>query len=200
MGDSNTAPNVNNYAIGKGKLYIANFPGAGTASWTALGNCPSIEIEMTIERLPHYDSQSGTRNKDKNPIVQTEYMVNFDCDELSANNLKIWLMASESGNTLQAMQNADQEYALKFESDNPIGPDQKWYFWKCTITPNGSAQLIGDEWLVLSYQAEGLSDDANHSSSPYFDCIPVTTTTTTTTTTSTTTTSSSTTSTTTTAP
>lgn len=198
--ESNTPHNVGNFAIGKGILYIADFPGAGSPSWTEIGNCPSIEIEQTIERLPHYSSRSGLRVKDKNPVVQTDYMVNFDCDEIAAVNLKYWLMASVSGNTYRAMQDADNEYALKFVSDNPIGPNQVWWFWKCTITSNGPAALIGDEWMTLSFTAEGLADTANHSSSPYYDVIPVTTTTTTTTTSTTTTTTSTTTSTTTTAP
>lgn len=186
MGDCNTPPNTGNYTIGKGKLYVADFPGAGAASWAEMGNCPSIEMEQTIERLPHYSSQSGLKVKDKNPVVQTDYMINFDCDEICAANLKIWLMASISGNTIQAMQDANKEYALKFESDNPIGPNQVWYFWKCNIGPNGSMALIGDEWMTMSYTAEGLADSTNHATSPYFNCIPVTTTTTTTTTTSTT--------------
>jgi len=187
--NSFTPPNVENYAIGKGMLYISAFPGAGAASWVHIGNCPTIELEQTIERLPHYSSQSGLRVKDKNPVVQTDYMVNFDCDEMAASVLQKYLMASATGNTYHGMQSPNTEYAIRFVSDNPIGPDQVWYFWKCTISPNGSLSLIGDEWMVMSFTAEGLSDSANHSSSPYFDMIPKTTTTTTTTTSSTTTTS-----------
>jgi hypothetical protein len=187
-GDSNTPHNVENYTIGKGILYVANFPGAGVPSWTEIGNCPSIELEQSIERLPHYSSRSGLRVKDKNPVVQTDYMVNFDCDEIAAENLKIYLMATQTGNTLHGMQDPNKEYALKFVSDNPIGPNQSWYFWKCNIGPNGALSLIGEEWMVMSYSAEGLADSTNHATSPYFDCVPVTTTTTTTTTTSTTTT------------
>jgi len=193
MADSQTPHNVDNYAIGKGILYISAFPGAGAASWTEIGNCPSVELEQTIERLPHYSSRSGLRVKDKNPVVQTDYMVNFDCDEIATVNLKYYLMASQSGNTLRGMQSPNAEYALKFVSDNPIGPDQVWYFWKCTIGPNGSMALIGDEWMVMSFTAEGLADTANHATSPYFDCVPVTTTTTTTTTTTSSTTTTSTT-------
>ena len=180
MGVQFTAPNANNHAIGKGVLYVSDFPGAGAASWVSMGNCPSIEIEQTVERLDHYSSQAGTKTKDKSAVIQTDYTINFDCDEISAANLKIFLSADESGTTISAMQDTNKEYALKFVSANPVGPDYVWWFWKCQISSNGAVSLIGDDWMVMSYTAMGLADTSNHSSSPYFDCIRKTTTSTTT--------------------
>ncbi len=178
-----TPHNVENYAIGKGKLYVADFPGAGSPVYAEMGNCPSFEIEPTIERLPHYSSREGFRTKDKNPVIQTEYVLNFDLDEIAAVNLKKFIMGSETGNVLYAMQEVEKEYALKFVSDRPTGPNEVWEFWRVTISPNGAMQLIGEEWMVMSLSAEGLADTANHATSPYFNVTAVTTTTTTTTTT-----------------
>lgn len=180
-----TPPNTENYAIGKGKLYIDEWTGSTPPAsvTTAIGNCTSIEVEPTVERLAHYSSQTGFRTKDKNPIIQTDYSINFDCDEVAAVNLNRFLMGTRSGNVISALQGSNLEFALKFVSDNPIGPNQTWNFWKCTLTPNGALQLIGEEWMVMSFAGEGLSDVANHVSSPYFTVTEATTTTTTTTTT-----------------
>jgi hypothetical protein len=125
---------------------------------------------------------SGFKQKDKNPIIQTEYTVNFDTDEIASANLNRFLMGSLSGNVISGLQGANKEYALKFVSDNPIGPNQTWEFWKLTLSPNGALQLIGDEYLVMSFTGEGLADSALHPASPYFDVTYATTTTTTTTT------------------
>jgi len=182
------------YAIGKGILYIAEWSGTTPPSdpggYTDIGNCPSFEIEPTVEKRPHYSSRSGFRTKDKNPITQLEYAVNFDLDEMAASNLRRFLMGTLNSGTkvIAALTNANQEYALKFISDNPIGPNQIWYFWRVTLSPNGPLQLIGEDYMVMSITAEGLSDSANHPSSQYFDVKNVTTTTTSTTTTTTTTT------------
>jgi len=98
--------------------------------------------------------------------------------------IKNFLKGVLSGeNVLYANQNLDQEFALKFVSDNPVGPDQKWEFWRCKLSPDGALSLIGDEWLTLSFTAEGLADTENHASSPHFTVTFATTTTTTTTTT-----------------
>jgi len=182
--DSQTAPNTDNYAVGKGKLYIATWTGS-TPSYSEMGNCPSIEVEPTLEKLPHYSSQSGYKTKDKNPITQTDYNVNFDCDEITTANLSKFLMGTQSsesnGPTILGLQASDTEYALQFVSDNPVGPDYIWTFHKCTITPNGAISLIGEEWMAMSYTAEGLADTANQASSPYFNVRAHTTTTTSTT-------------------
>ena len=170
MSVQQTPPSTENYSVGKGKLYAAAWSGTTPpSSYDAMGNCPSIEVELTIERLPHYSQQQDFKLRDANPPTQTEYKVTFTCDEMAAVNLNKFLMGSVSGNVVSAMQNADANYALKFVSNNPVGPNQTWEFWKATITPSGPLALIGDDWMVMSFMADGLADTANHASTPYFD-------------------------------
>lgn len=169
MGNQQTPHSTENYAIGKGIMSIGEWNGTTPpAAYDDIGNCPSIEIEPTVERLPHYSSRTDFKLKDKNPVIQRDYMVTFECDEIAAVNLNRFLMGTMSGSNVYALQGTNMEYALKFVSDNPIGPNETWEFWRCTITPNGALQLIGDEWMVMSFQAEGLADIDNHSASPYF--------------------------------
>lgn len=158
-------PSTNNYAIGKGKLYIADF--STSPNWKPMGNCPSIEIEPQVERLEHFSSMSGLKNRDKYPVVQAKYTVNFDADEICAENLTVFLQGSLSGSGLYGLQNTDKEYSLKFVSDNPIGQNSTWTFHRCVIANNGAMSLIGDDWMTMSFTAEGLADPSN-TSSPYF--------------------------------
>lgn len=181
-----TPHSTENYSIGKGILYIGEWSGTtpptDPSGYAEIGNCPSIEIEPTIERLPHYSSRSGFRTKDKNPVIQQEYMVNFECDEIATQNLSYWMQGTKTANVVAGLTAVDQEFALKFISDNPIGPNGTWRFWRVTLSPNGAMQLIGEEWMVQAYAAEGLADVANNPTEPYFTYTAVTTTTTTTTT------------------
>jgi hypothetical protein len=182
-----TPPSVQNYAVGKGKLSIALFAGGTPGAYSFMGNAPSVEVEPSLERLPHYSSQEGFRVKDANPIIQTDYVVNFSVDEIAAINLNRYLMGTlVGGNVIQMLQGIGKEYALRFRSYNPYGKNQRWDFWKGTLSPNGSMQLIGDEWMVMAFTFEGLADKVNHSASPYADITFVSTTTSTTSTTTTT--------------
>lgn len=180
-----TPASIENYSIGKGILSIGDWSGTtpptDPSGYNDVGNCPSFEVEPTLERLPHYSSRAGLRQKDKNPVIQSEYTCTFDLDEMAAVNLNRYLLGSISGNVILMLQNTEKEFALKFVSDNPIGPNEIWRLWKCTLQPNGALQLIGEEWMIMSFTAEGLADVANNPTSPYATITYATTTTTTTT-------------------
>jgi len=181
--------NTGNYTIGKGILYIKPF-GAADSAYEDMGNCPGAEVEPTIERLPHYSSRTGYRTKDKNPVIQTEYMLNITTDEMASKNLRYFLMGviSDDFNTIYALMGSDAEYTIKLIEDNPAGPNKKWYFHRLTIAPNGAMGLISEEYETMGLQCEGLSDISNHPESPYITVNYATTTTTSTSTTTTTTT------------
>lgn len=178
---------------GRGILYIAPWssttPPSYPSDYTEVGNCPSLEVEPVTERRPHYSSREGVRLKDLSPVTTLEYTISFECDEISAKNLNRFFMGSlnETTKVISGLANVDAEYGLVFISNNPIGPNSKFFFWRVTLAPGGPIQLIGDEYLSMSFSGEGLADTANHASSPYFDIHSVTTTTTTSSTTTTTT-------------
>lgn len=172
--------NVDDYTIGKGILSIAEWTTTTPPStFVDLGNAPSVEMQPTVERLPHYSSRSGMKSKDKNPIIQTEYSINFSLDEPAAMQMNIFLMGSLAGNVISGLQGTNKEYSLKFVSDNPLGKNNTWLFHKVTLAPNGPVQLIGDEWMTMDFTGEGLADVLNNASSPFFNVTYATTTTTT---------------------
>ena len=193
---------------GRGVLYIAEWNGVTPPTYPGtvptyypsasdladsmgdfedMGNAPSLECEPVQERRPHYSSRSGLKTKDLNPVVSLEYTLNFDLDEIAAKNLKRFLLGSYNAATgmINALSEADKEYAIIFISDNPVGGNYIQYFRRVTLGPNGPLQLIGDDYLVMSFAGEGLSDVATFPASPYFDMKYMTTTTTSTTTTTT---------------
>lgn len=161
-----TPPSTDNYTVGKGRLSMAEFSGGAPGAYADLGNAPSVEIEMTVERLPHFSSRAGAKVKDKNPVISNEYTVTFSLDEMASINIQRFLMGASS-TTIDMFGNVAGEFALRFVEDNPIGPNRIWNFWKGTLLPNGPMQLIGDEWRQVSFRFEGLADSVNHAASPY---------------------------------
>lgn len=177
------SPNTDNYTEGKGVVSVAAWSGGAPGSYIDVGNAPSFAFEPAVEKRPHYSSRQGPRLKDKNPVIQVDYTVTFDLDEISAQNINRFVMGTISGNNLiKGLQNTDQEYSVKLVTNNPTGPNYTYEFHRVTLTPNGALQLIGDEWMAMSYSAEGLADTVNNPTSPYFTITGTTTTTTTTTT------------------
>jgi len=180
-----SSPSTELYQLGKGVLSIGEWSGATPpSSYTDVGNCPTFTITVTEETLAHYSSRSGTRTKDKEVIIETGYTLEFQLDEISSYNLQMFLKASATGSSpiiLKANSELTKEYAVKFKSINPAGPNELWQFWRVKLKPNGAFSLIGDDWSKIGFTGEGLADTANHSDSPYFTVTYGTTTTTTTT-------------------
>ena len=179
-----SSPSTSLYQLGRGIVSIGLWDGVtAPAGYTDVGNSPRFEVEVTEEKLDHFSSRSGTKLKDKSVIVETGYTLNFDLDEISIHNLRIFLKATLSGaknHVLLANTALDEEYAVKFESDNPAGPDEIWEFWRAKLSPGGAFSLIGDEWSTITFSGEGLADTDGHVTSPYFSVTFATTTTTTT--------------------
>lgn len=179
-----TSPSVDNYMIGKGILSIAKWEGGAVGAYTDVGNCPRFEFELTEQSIEHFSSRQGTKEQDAEVVIQTGYNVNFTLDEISVENLRMFMKASMgSTRILYANQDANRYYALKFISDNPTGPNTKFEFWKCKVTPNGAFSLISEEFTSMSFTGKGLSDKAGHATSPFFTATFDTTTSSTTTTT-----------------
>lgn len=162
-----TPPSTDNYTLGKGRLSIAAFSGGAPGSYVDLGNAPSVEIEMNVERLPHYSSRSGTKVKDKNPVIMNEYTVTFTLDEFATTNIQRWMLGDLTSGVVEMFGNVEGEFALRFVEDNPAGSNRIWNFWRGTLMPNGAMQLIGDEWRVMSFRFDGLADAVNHAANQY---------------------------------
>lgn len=183
------SPSTELLTLGKGVVSVAQWSGGSPGAYRDVGEAPAFNVELTVEALAYMSSRQGSRLKVKETIVERGYRINFDLSEMGLKNLEMMLMGTKDGQTIHGLTDAGvkREYAVKFKSSNPEGPQGTWYFWKCKIKPNGALALIGEEWMTLPHVAEGLADTTNHPTSPYFDAIYSTTTTTSSTTTTTTT-------------
>lgn len=150
------------YTLGKGVVWIAEWSAGSAGTYYDVGNSPKFDVEVIEETLDHLSSRSGTKKKDKRVILETGYTITFDLDEISVLNVSRMINAHVSGRVLSAQRELEREFAIKFVSDNPYGPDQRWEFWKCSLKSAGPISLITDEWTVLSFTAEGLEDSTNN--------------------------------------
>ena len=193
MADQYAAPNPsNNLTIPKGILYVAPWVGDTPpvdGDFVDVGNATAVTCEPTRDKLDHYSSRSGTKTKDRTAEISSGYNLNFTLDEVSLANMAMFLRATISESEfLLANENIGGFYALRFIADNTYGRAYNINCWKVEIAPEGSVNLIGDEWMSMGFSGEGLDDTANHPTSRFFsmrftDAVAGTTTTSSTTTT-----------------
>jgi hypothetical protein len=85
---------ANNYVIPKGKLYL-NL-GLGEEY---IGNTPSLGLDVTTEKMEHFDGDSGLKEKDDSTLIQIVRTLKFECDNISVGNWARFLLANSSTQT-----------------------------------------------------------------------------------------------------
>lgn len=152
------APSIDNYYIGKGKVFWT--PEAGVER--ELGNVPEFEFTPALEKLDHYSSQSGVRTKDRSVVLEKSATVRIVMEEWSVENLRMALMGGTaaddgSGNMTFALLAVDElRGALRFEGANSVGPQVTITLPLVAFTPSGSISPISDEWGSLEVSGDVL--------------------------------------------
>lgn len=92
--------NTNDYELGRGRLYVAELVNGlpGDAGWRDMGNAPEFNLSVDVETLKHQSSRQGLRFTDKEVITLQELNLSFQLDEVSFQNLALFL----SGTTTPA--------------------------------------------------------------------------------------------------
>ena len=173
-----------NYYIGKGVVSIAEWPNTAVEpTFVLVGNAPKFDFQMTEELKDHFTQQNNSAEQDAEIIIRQGYTIDMTLDEISVENLRMFMKGTRSGKLLYANMDSSKYYSIKFVSDNAAGKNRTYKFHKCKLSPTGAFSLISDDFTTLGFTGKGMSDRTNFASSPFFT-VTLTTTTTTTTTTS----------------
>ena len=96
------APNVLNYLLGRGKLYLARLVDGVNMGEMDVGNVTAFTVNPAVEMLDHFESMSGVKDKDMSVVTTIGMTGKFTTDEYSRNNLMLALF----GSTEQTIQQA----------------------------------------------------------------------------------------------
>ena len=84
-----TAPNTDNYTLGKGVVFFDQLVAGAFQGERDLGNAPSFTFNIALEKLEHYSSRGGLKAKDKEIISQITPGLAFTLDEVNKENLAL---------------------------------------------------------------------------------------------------------------
>jgi hypothetical protein len=169
------APSTLNYYLGKGILKFDRFDADGLPTGLFdLGNAPAFSILPVVEKLAHYSSRGGVREKDLEVVTLVGATVKFTLDEMSAKNLAMAMLGEVSGATVRGLTTPQLQGEIQFFGTNDVGPNYNAAVWKVSLKPTSELGFISDDWAKVEFEGEALSDAANHPASPYFDITDVT--------------------------
>lgn len=146
-----SSPNILNYTIGKGRVYIRV---SGEADRRPIGNCPEFEFTPEIEKLEHFQAMSGVRERDRTVVLEKKGSLRIVFEEMTAENLRLALIgALSSGSGGDQEIDIFSESAIRcevwFDGENDVGPKWNYYFPAVDIIPSGAIPLISEEWMQV---------------------------------------------------
>jgi len=172
-----TSHSVEAYSMGGGILYLAPWDGATPpeeADYFDAGNMSSFSYSVSSVTVEHENTRGQTMTIDKRTVTKTGCNFKFVLDEFTIKNISIHAMGEISDHTIHGAQAADQEWAVRFVTDNASGENQIFNCWRCSLTPDGDVPWISlDKFKVLGFAGAALDDTTNHSTSPLFDITVV---------------------------
>jgi hypothetical protein len=121
---------ANTYVFGRGELFVDLFDNNGNKTGERfLGNCPGFSLNIESEQFEHFSSTGGLRKKDLTVTLSVNFNAEITCDDVSAQNLALFLGGTVSTVTQTATPvtneaitvNQDREYQLGATSGNPMG-------------------------------------------------------------------------------
>lgn len=122
--------------LGSGELYFAPYkPGTSAPDGERyLGNTPAFSLNVTTNKLDHYNSDSGLKEKDKSVTISTDRMGTFTCDAISLENLALFFFGTAETVTVTPATAVAETIA-------DVGLD-RWYQLGTTATaPSGARKL-----------------------------------------------------------
>lgn len=121
---------TNNYIFGRGKVYVDLFDTNGALQGERfMGNCPGFTLSVSTDQFEHFSSTGGLRKKDLSVVTQITFAGKITCDDVSVENLALFLGGDISTVTHTATPvtgeahtvNAGYEYQLGASGANPMG-------------------------------------------------------------------------------
>lgn len=89
---------LKNYVLGRGKLYFDPFT-TGTKNRTGeryFGNTTAFNLNITSEKLDHFDSDQGVRSKDDSVILELNRTGSMTTDNISEENAGLFVLGDVS--------------------------------------------------------------------------------------------------------
>ena len=167
---------TNNYTIGMVDLYFnatiadSDLTTATFLSTTySLGNIVTAEISPDVTYLDHFITDNGKRKKDYTAANEVNLTIPFTFDEMNADNLKRFFLASFLATDKYAPFEKPLAYGsavLRFRTQ--VGQDMVYYIPKCSLRPDGALGINGEDWWTGPMVLDVLYYNTSHwASKPY---------------------------------
>ncbi|MHB2169965.1 hypothetical protein [Alsobacter sp. R-9] len=148
-----------NYSLLRAILY---FKKEGTGSYVDLGNAPEIELTLSIDKLEHFSSRTGTKTKDKVIVREKSGTIRMVLEEHTAANLALWALDENypGSGAVNIFASNSIEGSILVVGTNEVGNKFEWELLSVSLNPSNSINLIsGDDIARIEITGDVLAVD-----------------------------------------
>lgn len=125
------ASETENYVLGRGEIWLKK---TGDSGYRFLGNAPAFNLNVTSEKLEHFRSTRGVREKDRTIILQTNRTATITAEDISIDNLALFFLGSTADITQTSL-------TAQTETFNDIKVGQGYQIGVTAQRPTGHRKL-----------------------------------------------------------
>ena len=115
---------ANNYTLGRGKVYFSPFI-TGTKipeGFRYMGNTPEFSLTIEEERLDHFSSDAGIKEKDASVALEVTRSGSMVCDDINKENVALFFFGSAAALAVaEALAEQDDTIIAKIGLTHQIG-------------------------------------------------------------------------------
>ena len=119
------ASDTTNYLMGRGKLHIAGLVAGVAEEWRDLGHVGEFTVNIEKEELEHFSSRAGLKVRDLYAIISQAAGGSFQMDELSAQNMAIFMSGASASEVNPAVLGITEYLAVTAVSGKGVWIDIK---------------------------------------------------------------------------
>lgn len=127
---------TNNYTLGRGEIFFDRFaPGTKTPTGERyLGNTPELNLTIEEEKLEHFSSDRGVREKDDSISLQVNRTGSLTTDNVSPENLALFFFGSVSALSVSGA-------TVTNEAHNAVKQGHYYQLGRTANNPSGAREL-----------------------------------------------------------
>lgn len=151
------APDTLNLSMFQGNVYFT--PTGG--SEFHMGNCTRFVFTPTVDKLEHFSRMTPVRTKDLTVTRQIGATVALTLEEVTLENLAIFMQGDPSTSEIAGMTFTDQQGTLRFAGTNSVGTQIQWT-GLVSFSPAGDFDMLKEDWAEILLSAEVLISDGKY--------------------------------------
>lgn len=137
MATNSCQTTAGNQVIGRGKVFLDVYRKGVYEGERYLGNTPSFSLSSSADKLDHYNSDSGLREKDKSITLENGRTGSLEVDDISLENVALMF----AGQVYSGISSAQKNVFERVNGGNPITKNRVYQLGVTDEFPQGRGSI-----------------------------------------------------------